>query len=148
MTDLADHQRGSSHVTRYRISPWPLRILVPLCALVGIAGVTHNGTLPALLIPFIVLVAAGYLIAAERIGIYCTEYEIECRTARRGGSFRYAWSEVDHFQLADNGVQIAVVVYLRDGSQRLIPPTRAWWYQRSTVAEMCSQLNRRAKAGA
>jgi hypothetical protein len=133
-------------VTRYRIIPWPIRGLIPLAALVLIAGIAHDGTAPAVLIPVVVVTAIAYLVAAERVGLYCSASGLESRMTRRTNSFRYGWSEIDRFEVVENGAQVAIVVHLRDGSQRMLPSTKAWRYQRSLVTDMCAQLNRRARA--
>lgn len=148
MPELA-HEREETRcppVTRYRITPWPVRVLIPLAALVLIAGIAHDGTAPAVLIPVVVGTAIAYLLAAERIGLYCSASGLESRMTRRTNSFRYEWSEIDRFEVVENGAQVAIVVHLTDGSQRMLPSTKAWRYQRSVVADMCAQLNRRVRA--
>jgi hypothetical protein len=133
-------------VTRYRIAPWPVRILIPIVALVLIAGIEHDGTAPAVLIPVVVVVAIAYLVAAERVGLYCSASGLDSRMTRRMNSFRFGWREIDRFEVVEKGAQVAIVVHLTDGSQRLLPSTRAWCYQRSLVIRMCAELNRRARA--
>jgi hypothetical protein len=137
-----EEARGSA-VTRYRIAPWPIRVLVPLAALVLTAGIVHDDTAPAVLIPVVVVAAFAYLLAAERVGLHCSAGGVESRMTRRTNSFRYGWSEIDRFEVVENGAQVAIVVHLRDGSQRILPSTKAWRYQRSLVTDMCAELNRR-----
>ena len=144
MSELA-HERSvtrSAAVTRYRIAPWPIRVLIPIVALVLIAGIVHDGTAPAVLIPVVVVAAIAYLFAAERVGLYCSASGLESRMTRRTNSFRYGWSEIDRFEVVENGAQVAIVIHLRDGSHRMLPSTKAWRYQRSLVIDMCAQLNR------
>lgn len=143
-----DHGPQPAVETRYRIAPWPVRVLIPLLTLVLIAGIAHDGTAPAVLIPVVVMGAIAYLVAAERVGLYCSASGFESRMTRSANSFRYEWSEVDRFDVVDNGAQVAIVVQLRDGSQRMLPSTRAWRYQRSLVSGICDELNRRTRARA
>jgi hypothetical protein len=134
-------------VIRYRIAPWPTRILIPIMALVLIAGIIHDGDpAPAVLIPVVVVAAVGYLMAAERIGLYCSASGLESRMTRRVNSFRFEWREIDRFAVVNNGAQVAIVAHLTDGGRRLLPSTRAWRYQRSLIVRMCADLNRRAAA--
>jgi len=132
-------------VVRYRITPWPVRILIPVVALVLIAGIAQSGTAPAVLIPVVVAAAIAYLLAAERVGLYCSARGLDSRMTRRTNSFRYSWSEIDRFEVVERGAQLAIVVHLRDGSQRSLPSTKAWGYQRSSVTQMCDELNLRAR---
>jgi hypothetical protein len=134
--------------TRFRITPWPVRVLIPFAAVVLITGIAHDGTAPAVLIPVVVGTAIAYLLASERVGLYCSASGLESRMTRRANSFRYGWSEIDRFEVVENGAQVAIVVHLRDGSQRMLPSTKAWQYQRSLVTDMCAELNLRARAKA
>ena len=136
-----------SPVARYRIAPWPIRVLIPAVALVAIGGLVHDHTAPVVSIPLVVAAAIAYILAAERCGLYASARGLESRMTRRANSFRYRWSEIERFEPVDNGYQVAVVVQLRDGSARILPSTRAWRYQRASISDMCAQLNQKASAG-
>ena len=127
MRELVAPREGSPRgaVTRYRITPWPARILAPIVAPVCIAGIVHAGTAPAVLIPTVVIVTAAYVLAAERIGLYASASGLESRMTRRANSFRYEWSEIDRFEVVENGAQVAIVVHLKNGSRRMLRSTRA-----------------------
>ena len=131
-------------VTRYRTVPWPIRVLIPAMALVVIDGLAHDHTAPRILIPLVIVAAIAYIFAAERCGLYACANGLESKMTRRANSFRYRWSEIERFELVDSGYQIAIVVHLRDGSERILPSTRAWRYQRASISDMCVQLNQRA----
>lgn len=133
-------------VTRYRIAPWPVRILIPFAALVLIAGIVHDRTAPVVLIPLVLVVTIAYLFAADRIGVYCSANGLESRMTRRANSFRYGWSEIDRFDVAESSAIVAIVVELTNGTRRVLPATKTYRYQRTLVSRMCDQLNREALA--
>jgi hypothetical protein len=133
-------------VTRYRIVPWPIRVLMPAMALVVMDGLAHDHAAPVILIPLVIVAVIAYIVAAERCGLYVSADGLESKMTRRANSFRYRWSEIERFELVDNGYQVAIVVHLRDGSERILPSTRAWRYQRASISEMCVQLNQNASA--
>jgi hypothetical protein len=133
-------------VTRYRIKPWPIRILIPIAALALIAGIVHDGDAPAVLIPLVAFAATAYLYAGEGIGLYCSPGGLESRMTRRHNSFRYQWAEIERFEIVEAGALLAIVIHLRDGSQRVLPSTKGWRSQRAWLAETCTELNRRARA--
>jgi hypothetical protein len=126
---------------RYRITPWPVRILVPVLALVVILAVAADNDAPAVTIPIVLILAGLYIFAAERCGVYADDSGLESRMTRRANSFRYAWSEIDHFELIQGGAQLAVVIHLAGGTSRILPSTTAWKYDRSAVERIYDQLN-------
>jgi hypothetical protein len=145
MPQLAhDHEETQARaVTRYRITPWPIRTLIPLAAVVLIAGILHNDTAPGILIPLVVVAATAYVVAGERIGLYCSTIGFESRMTRRQNTFRYEWAEIDRFEVVEYGAQVAIVMHLKDGSRRLLPSTKAWRFQRSLIIDISAELNHR-----
>lgn len=95
------------------------------------AGLLHAGAAAALPIP--IVVAAGWVYAGERCGLVVKSDGVESRMTRRPNRFQYAWTDIDGFELVDNGAQVAIAMRLRDGSRKLLPPTRAWSWNRSQV---------------
>jgi hypothetical protein len=128
----------------YRITPWVIRIGAPLAALVVVLGLTHSGATAAIPFPFIV--AAAWIYAAERCGLVATDEGIESRMTRRENSFRCRWADIESFELVDNGAQVAIVMQLRDGSRRLLPPTRAWFWDKRRVTHIRADLEREQAA--
>ena len=110
----------------YRVSIWPLYVLVPFTAVVAVAGLISDHTAPAVLVPIVVLLAAAWIYAARRSGLYVTDSGVESRMTRRENSFRFSWPEIDHFELVSNDAQMAIVMCLADGKRLLLPSTRAW----------------------
>ncbi len=126
----------------YRITPWPVRVLVPFIAFVVVLAVIADRTAPAVVVPIVVVLAGAYIYAAERSGLYVTDRGIESRMTRRGDSFRFSWADVDHFELLEGTAQLAIVVYLADGKRVILPSTKAWMYDRRSVEQIYDQLTR------
>jgi hypothetical protein len=137
-------QKADPSARRYRIKPWPIRIGIPFAALVVIAGLIHNHD--AALIPIPVVLAVAYVWLAERCGLYVTDRDVESRMTRRANSFRCRWADIDSFELIDNGAQVAVVMQLRDGSRKLLPSTRAWFWDKRRVMQIRAGLLREQTA--
>lgn len=136
---------GSGPAPRiYRITPWPIRIGAPLVALVVILGLIHDGAAAAVPIP--IVLAAAWLYAAERCGVVVTADGIESRMTRRENMFRRPWTDIQTFELADNGSQAAIVMRLRDGSRQILPSTRAWRYDKGKVQHILAELLREQAA--
>jgi hypothetical protein len=104
---------------RYCITPWPVRILAPVLALVVILTVAADNDAPAVTIPIVLILGGLYIFAAERCGLYADDSGLESRMTRRANSFRYAWSEIDQFELIQGGAQLAIVIHLADGTSRI-----------------------------
>jgi hypothetical protein len=134
-----------SPARRYGITPWPVRLGVPILALVVIAGLIHDGAAAATPIP--IILAAGCIYGGEYCGLVVTDQEIESRMTRRENRFRQQWTEVDGFELVDNGWQVPIVMRLRNGSRVLLPSTRAWFWNKRKVSEILGALIRE-QAGA
>jgi hypothetical protein len=138
---------GRDLARRYRVTPWAIRICVPLAVLVVIAGLVNAGAEAA--IPLPIVLGAAWIYAAERCGLVVTPGGIESRMTRRENRFRHPWSDIDSFELADDGAQVAIVMRLRDGSQQRLPSTRGWFWDKTTVEHIFADLKReQAAAGA
>jgi hypothetical protein len=129
---------------RYRITPWPTRLLVPLTALVAVLGLIHDGA--AVAVPAPIILAAGYLYAAERCGLVVTDEGIESRMTRRPNRFQTGWADIDGFELLDSGAQVAIVTPVCDGSRQLLPSTRAWLWNKRKVEQILAELLREKAA--
>ena len=114
-----------------RITPWPIRILVPIAVIVAIAGVVHGGSVWAVPIPLALGVV--WIGAAEWCGLVVTDMGIETRMTRRQNRFRHGWSDVGSFEFVDNGKQVATAMRLGDGSRTLLPSTRTWSWDKRAV---------------
>jgi hypothetical protein len=51
------------------------------------------------------------------------------------------------FELVENGAQVAIVIRLRDGARKLVPSTRAWFWDKSQVREILVALRREQDGG-
>jgi hypothetical protein len=129
---------------RYRIAPWPIRICIPLAALVVVAGLVHSGAVAA--VPAPVIVAAGWVYAAERCGLVVTNDGIESRMTRRQNRFQRRWTDIGSFEVIDSGAQVAIVMGLRDGSRTLLPSTRGWFWDKGKVKQIRADLLREQAA--
>jgi hypothetical protein len=129
---------------RYRIVPWPIRIGVPLAALIVVAGLLNAGAAAAIPVP--IILAAGWVYSAERCGLVATEGGIESRMTRPKNRFQHPWTDIESFELVDNGAQVALAVRLGDGSRQLLPSTRAWFWDKSKVKHILADLIREQSA--
>ena len=125
---------------RYRTTPWPIRIGAPLLALVVVAGLIHDG--PDAAIPIPIILCAGWIDGGEYCGLVVTDEAIESRMTRRENRFRHQWTEVDGFELVDNGSQVAIEMRLCNGSSVLSLSTRAWFRNQRKVSEILAALRR------
>lgn len=128
----------------YRITPWPIKIGIPLAALVVVVGLIHAGA--AAITPLPTILAAGWVYAAERCTLVATDEGIESRMTRRQNSFQRPWADIESFELIDNIAQVAIVMRLRDGSSPVLPPTRAWFWERGKVRHILADLLREQTA--
>ena len=126
---------------RYRIEPWPVRILMPVVVGAFVIQIVSSRTAPAVLVPVVLVLGAAYVYATERCGLYVSDWGLESKMARRGNSFRYPWAEIDGFTIIAGGAQLAIVLHLVDGGEVVLPSTKAWTYNRSAVEEICEGLN-------
>jgi hypothetical protein len=124
------------------MTPWLARVLVPILTLVAVLGLIHDHTAPAVFVPIVVLAAGVWIYAAERSGLYVTDWGLESRMTRRNNSFRYAWTDIDHFKLVNNGAQVAIVMYLAAGKPVLLPSTRAPALEKRRVERILAELER------
>ena len=127
---------------RYRITPWAVRVFVPLVGLVVILAVVADRAAPSLIVPVVVVLTGSYVYLAERCGLYVTDSGIESRMTRRGDSFRTLWTDIDHFELLEDAAQVAIVMCLADGGRVILPSTKAWRYDRKRVEGIYDQLER------
>lgn len=118
----------------YRITPWPIRIVVPLLVIVVIAGLLHGGSLWAVPIP--VVSGAAWICAAEWCGLVVSDIGIESRMIRRWNRFRYAWADIGGFELVDSGERVGIAMRLRDGSRKLLPSMRTWFWDKGAVKQI------------
>ncbi|MGO9977394.1 MAG: hypothetical protein ACLP01_32225 [Solirubrobacteraceae bacterium] len=109
-----------------------------MTAIVAVDGLIHAGTAAA--IPVAVVLVVAWMSGTEWCGLVVTSDGIESRMARRENRFRYAWTNVDGFEVVDNGAQVAIVLQLRDGSRKLLPSTRAWSWNRRKVKQIYTAL--------
>jgi hypothetical protein len=128
----------------YRITPWPIRLGAPLVVLIVIAGLLHDGAAAA--VPLPIILGAAWIYGAERCGLIVTADGIESRMTRRRSRFRRPWSDIDSFELVDNGAQVVIAVRLRDGSRRFLPSTRAWRWDKRKVRQILADLLREQTA--
>ena len=115
-----------------------------MAALVAVAGPINAGALAAIPVP--IILAAGWVYAAERCGLVATDEGIESRMTRRENTFRCRWTDIDSFELIGNGAQIAIVMQLCDGSRKLLPSTRAWFWDKRMVTQIRADLMREQAA--
>jgi len=122
----------------YKITPWAIRVGAPIVVLVLIAGLRHGHD--AALIPLPIVFAVVWVWSSERCRIVTTSVGLESRMNRARNCFQYAWGEIDGFELLDNQAQVAIAVRLKDGSHRMLPSTRAWRWDKSTVQHILDGL--------
>ena len=115
-----------------------------MAALVAVAGPINAGALAAIPVP--IILAAGWVYAAERCGLVATDEGIESRMTRRENTFRCRWTDIDGFELIGNGAQVAIVMQLCYGSRKLLPSTRAWFWDKRMVTQIRADLMREQAA--
>jgi hypothetical protein len=126
---------------RYRVKPWPIRVCIPLAAVVVIAALLHSHE--SAYVPLVVLAATAWVWLAERCGIYVTDWGIQSVMARRENSFRHPWSAISAFNIVDVGSLTAIVVSLDDGTRKPLPSTKVWsWaaWDRRALQQICQGL--------
>ena len=130
---------------RYRITPGPTRLLIPLTALVAVLGLIHDGAAAAVPVP--IILAAGYIYAAERCGLVATDDGIESRMTRRQNRFQRAWATDRQLRAARqwrSGRDRDP--HARDGSRQVLPSTRAWLWNKRKVEHILAELSREKAA--
>jgi hypothetical protein len=65
---------------------------------------------------------------------------------RQDNRFRHPWTDIDTFELADNGAQVAIEMRLHDGTRQLLPSTRAWFWDVCKVNRILADLRREQTA--
>ncbi len=118
---------------RYKISPWVVRIAVPIAVAAGALAAVRTNDFPLVTVPSIVLLGILYLFTAERRSVLSDDNGIHNRTTRRESTFSAHWADIERFEMINDRAHVAVVMHLHAGQPRILPSTRAWWFNRKAV---------------